>query len=113
MSNGTVIEVQDVNGLKRLIQSGTSVVVIDFWANWCGPCKKIAPVLGKIAMNNLNHYFCKVNVDDPDMDLLVREYNVAQLPTFLIFNQRKHPQRLVGSDAAALKSALAVAGCTV
>jgi thioredoxin 1 len=71
-------------------------VVVDFWAEWCGPCKAIAPILGELS-DELGEQvkIAKVNVDD-NPDLAMR-YNVMSIPTLLVFNGGEVQKRLVGA----------------
>jgi thioredoxin 1 len=71
-------------------------VVVDFWAEWCGPCKVIAPILTEIA-GDLDDQVtvAKVNVDD-NPELAMR-YNVMSIPTLLVFSGGEVHKRLVGA----------------
>ncbi|HWS45127.1 MAG TPA: thioredoxin [Acidimicrobiia bacterium] len=71
-------------------------VIIDFWAEWCGPCKMIAPVLEDIAKEHAGHLqVAKLNVDDnPD---ITRRYDVMSIPTLLVFADGEVKKRLVGA----------------
>ena len=71
-------------------------VVVDFWAEWCGPCKAIAPILGELATELDDQVtIAKVNVDD-NPDLAMR-YDVMSIPTLLVFNGGEVHKRLVGA----------------
>ena len=71
-------------------------VVVDFWAEWCGPCKMVAPILGEIASEQAGKItIAKVNVDDhPD---LAMRYNVMSIPTLIVFDGGEVRRRLVGA----------------
>ena len=75
-------------------------VVVDFWAEWCGPCKSIAPILGELSTDLEGQVtIAKVNVDD-NPDLAMR-YNVMSIPTLLVFNGGEVQKRLVGAKGKA------------
>lgn len=78
------------------IQSSGTAIVVDFWAEWCGPCKVIAPVLDEIADEQAGKLRVgKVNVDDsPDV---ARRYEVMSIPTLIVFKDGQAKKRLVGA----------------
>jgi thioredoxin 1 len=75
-------------------------VVVDFWAEWCGPCKMIAPVLEEIATEQQDRLrVAKVNVDEnPE---LARRYDVLSIPTLLVLKEGKPLARIVGARGKA------------
>ena len=70
-------------------------VLVDFYADWCGPCKMMGPVVEEIAEETEGRALvCKINVDE-NMEIAQR-YKVMNIPTFLIFRDGKLADRVVG-----------------
>ena len=70
------------------------LTLVDFYADWCGPCKALGPVIEEIAEENKNINVGKVNVDN-ERDLAV-QFGVRSIPTMIIFKNGKEVNRLVG-----------------
>jgi thioredoxin 1 len=78
------------------IGAATEAVVVDFWAEWCGPCKMIAPILEEIASEHAGKLtMAKLNVDEnPD---IARRFDVMSIPTLIVFKDGSAQKRLVGA----------------
>jgi thioredoxin 1 len=78
------------------VASSDKPIIVDFWAEWCGPCKMIAPILGEIANEQAgNLTVAKLNVDE-NPDIAMR-FNVMSIPTLLVFDGGEVRKRLVGA----------------
>jgi thioredoxin 1 len=78
------------------IKGSDKPVLVDFWAEWCGPCKMVAPVLEEIAQQHGDKIqIAKLNVDEnPDA---ARRFEVLSIPTLIVFNHGEVEKRLVGA----------------
>ena len=91
------INVTDANFEQEVLRSDAPVLV-DFWAEWCMPCKMIAPAVDEISSENSGKLkVCKLNVDDnPDSTL---KYEVRSIPTFIVFKEGKEVNRSSGATS--------------
>lgn len=69
-------------------------VLVDFYADWCGPCKMLAPLVEQFAQEHPQVKVCKINVDD-QADLAM-DYDVRSIPTLVVFKDGKEANRSVG-----------------
>lgn len=78
------------------IKEGDSLIFVYFYANWCGPCKRIAPQYQDLAETYPNYAFLKINVDD--FHELSNIYNIRSMPTFIAVRNGQEVDRLTSSD---------------
>lgn len=90
--------VKELNELSELPMKG--IVVVDCFANWCGPCKRIAPVFVEISEHFPSFQFVKVNVDEAED--IAGKFSVTALPTFLFLRDGVEIQRFEGADPNAI-----------
>jgi len=81
---------------EETVGASPTPVVVDFWAEWCGPCKMIAPALEEIASEHVGRLqVAKLNVDDNPES--ARRFDVMSIPTLLVFRDGQPVKRLVGA----------------
>ena len=103
MSSETILHVTDASFEDDVVKAGKPVL-LDFWAEWCGPCKMIAPMLGEIAAEYKDKVtIAKLNIDDNPKT--PQRFNVRGIPTLIFFKNGQVEGQKVGalrkSDLAA------------
>ncbi|KAM3411599.1 hypothetical protein ACQJBY_003336 [Aegilops geniculata] len=91
----------------KIEEAGSSkkLVVIDFTATWCGPCRFISPILDEIAKKLPNVIFLKVDVDE--MKSIAEEFSVEAMPTFVLMKEGKVVDKVVGAAKEELSGKIA------
>ena len=97
MAAANILTLTDANFAQEVIQSQVPVLV-DFWAEWCGPCKMLAPVLDELAVEFEGRVkIGKVNIDDNPG--VAQNYGVEAIPTLMIFKGGEVVNRFVGGQS--------------
>ncbi len=95
-ANGVITEVTDASFASE-VEQADSLVLVDFWAAWCGPCRAVAPILEDLA----GEYDGKVKVTKLDVDSnpqITMQFNVRSIPSVLFFKDGKHVDTVVGAQ---------------
>ena len=103
MSTNEVIKVTQGSFEEEVIKSDGPVLV-DFWAEWCGPCRMIAPLVEELAKDYQGKVkVCKLNVDEEREIAL--QYSIRSIPTLILFKEGKPVEQIIGAlPKSALKS---------
>ncbi len=105
---GQVIGCHTVEAWNEHILKGNEskkLIVVDFTASWCGPCRFIAPILAEIAKKLPNVTFLKVDVDE--LKTVAEEWGVEAMPTFLFLKEGKLVDKVVGAKKEELQLTIA------
>lgn len=95
MTNPAILTLTD-DSFDEQINSASTPVLVDFWAEWCGPCKTIAPIIDELADEHDGQMtFAKMDIDsNPSIPL---KFNVMSIPTLIVFADGKEAKRIVGA----------------
>lgn len=88
-----VLEVTSENFEKEVLES-EKIVLVDFYAEWCGPCKRLSPIVEEVAKEEEEVKFVKMNIDNCE-DIAI-EYQVMSIPTLVVMKNGKEVNRSVG-----------------
>lgn len=97
-----VYHIKDAADLEQqLSEAGSKLVVIDFFAAWCGPCKFISPKLEELSTVETDVVFLKIDVDE--CEDLAEVYEISSMPTFIFIKNKKKVDSFSGANADKLK----------
>ena len=88
-----VMELNSSNFGEALLKN--KLLLVDFWAEWCGPCKSMHPIFSRMAKKYDHVRFARVNVDN-SQDIAAK-FNVQSIPTFIMFKNGENAQQMVGA----------------
>ena len=90
-----MVQKVDVNSFDSEVIKSDKVTVVDFFADWCGPCRKLSPVIEEIEQELSGKVkFTKINTDENIP--LAQNYQISGIPTLLVFKNGKLEERMVG-----------------
>ena len=75
--------------------SQNNLLLVDFWAEWCGPCKSMHPIFSRMAKKYEQVRFARVNVDNSQD--VAKKFNVQSIPTFIMFKNGQVVQQMIGA----------------
>ncbi|AAS51097.1 ACL131Wp [Eremothecium gossypii ATCC 10895] len=99
-----VSEIKSLSEFESAVGSD-KLVVVDFYATWCGPCKMIAPMIEKFATQFQEASFYKVDVDAAAE--VAHKYQITSMPTILFFKNGQAVDKVVGADVQSIRTKIA------
>ncbi|KAL6220635.1 hypothetical protein ACLB2K_008391 [Fragaria x ananassa] len=105
---GQVVSVHTVDAWTELLQKGNDakkLMVVDFTASWCGPCRIIAPFLSELAKRLPNVIFVKIDVDE--LKSVAEDWAVEAMPTFMFLKEGTIVDKVVGAKKEELQQTVA------
>lgn len=90
----SIVNIKDESQFEQEIIKSTEMILVDFYADWCGPCKMVAPILEEIAQEGIVQV-AKVNVDQQPK--LAERFGILSIPTMIVFQDGKEKKKLIGA----------------
>ena len=92
----TIMSVQKLNKENfEAVRNSDKTVLLDFYADWCGPCRMVSPLVDEIAEENPQYLVCKINVDEEPA--LAEEFGVFSIPTLVVMKDGKIVNQSAGA----------------
>uniref|UniRef100_A0A1I7WS10 Peptide-N(4)-(N-acetyl-beta-glucosaminyl)asparagine amidase n=1 Tax=Heterorhabditis bacteriophora TaxID=37862 RepID=A0A1I7WS10_HETBA len=101
-----VVQIESLPDFQEHIDSADAnrLIIVDFYADWCGPCRHIAPVFIQLSKRFSNASFFKINVDH-SFDIM-QQYGIRAMPTFVLIKAKREVERIQGANSEALEQAI-------
>lgn len=93
-----MLEIFYENILQETLKT-VDLVIVDFYATWCGPCKKVAQELEKLHQSNPEYFIVKVNVEEDGMQSYIEANSIQSLPTVKVFYKEKEIYKTIGYNS--------------
>lgn len=90
----SVLKITKDNFESEVLKS-TKTVLLDFYADWCGPCRMVSPIVEQIAQENPEYFVCKINVEEENE--LAQQFGVSSIPTLVVIKNGKIAEQAVGA----------------
>lgn len=88
-----VIELNEAN-FENEVEKNNGLVLVDFWASWCGPCRMLSPIVDEIAEERNDIKVCKINVDEEQA--LAAKFGIMSIPTLILFKNGNIINKVIG-----------------
>ena len=102
----SLIHLKSIADLNTLINNEKRAIIIDFYADFCGPCKQIAPFFEQLSKSEVNQYVCFVKVDVDEAGELAEHLGVNAMPTFIGYKNGHKIAEIVGANKDKLTALL-------
>ncbi|PWN52076.1 thioredoxin [Violaceomyces palustris] len=90
----------------KTIINGDKIVVIDFWATWCGPCRMISPIFEKLSDTAVSEKIAFYKVDVDEQEQISQECRIKAMPTFIFFKGGEVIETITGADPGKLNQVI-------
>jgi len=92
-----ITDIQTTDEFESKVLQSTKISVVDFWAEWCGPCRAIGPIIEELSDEYKDINFFKINVDK--LQIISSKYTVFAIPTLIIFKGEEVLTRIQGASS--------------
>ncbi|CAL5870610.1 uncharacterized protein PFLUO_LOCUS4849 [Penicillium psychrofluorescens] len=101
---GNIVDIKSAQDWQEKVANTEDLVIVDFHAQWCGPCKAIAPAIEKLSTEHTNVKFFKVDVDE--VSEVAAENGISAMPTFLFLKGGEKIETVRGANPPAIQAGL-------